>query len=494
MVGISGCSSLENSGIVFGGQTLIGDTDKKFEAYLATLSSEALQGNVQSQFALGRMYLTGSITQEQKNELANKYQISPDDTVNVEQNYNKAESWFKIAAKNNHIEAGTMLAMMYFEQRIEHPELYKKGLEWAFWAFNQQSDLAAILIGMAYIDGVGVKKDYNQAFKYFSKANLNNIDHELPEYKVILDSFYNLGEMFWLGNSVKKDATKAVQLLEKLDEQNYMPATGVLAQIYQKGQGVSKDLRKALKYGLRVEEAGVSEFSIENGYILGLNPEILKQTPVHYVERVKSDLHNLLTTDTDNSRAAFALYKLALQTQDDNITLPDLMRLLIKAAASVSEAKAELDEVYRVLKRKELEANRGNAKTMLGLAYFYSLTGHDGEPEPVKAVSFARKAADCGEPQALMLLARFYGEGIVLVQDRRKALELIRQAADMGLPEAVNWMRAYNQALAELRSYPQEQLLENETDNQVYQDVMYNLFSSALYMMAKIAIIKMLNM
>lgn len=58
--------------------------------------------------------------------------------------------------------------------------------------------------------------------------------------------------------------------------------------------------------------------------------------------------------------------------------------------------------------------------------------------DPGRGIEFLERAAAAGDPEAMWELARFYEKGIHVPVDERRALELFRQAADMGYDKALN--------------------------------------------------------
>jgi TPR repeat protein len=72
------------------------------------------------------------------------------------------------------------------------------------------------------------------------------------------------------------------------------------------------------------------------------------------------------------------------------------------------------------------------------------LNGEGGSLDPVKAVSWMVKAAEAGEPYALLQYARLAAEGIGMERNPSLAEGALRRAADLGFSEAeltlANWM------------------------------------------------------
>ncbi|CAH0535642.1 hypothetical protein VST7929_03156 [Vibrio stylophorae] len=83
------------------------------------------------------------------------------------------------------------------------------------------------------------------------------------------------------------------------------------------------------------------------------------------------------------------------------------------------------------LKYLHLSADQDYAPAQYDLALHY-FEHH----EPQIAFNWATRAAQSQDPDALLMLGRFYFSGTSVEVDRAKALSLFHQAADLGLPEA----------------------------------------------------------
>jgi len=77
----------------------------------------------------------------------------------------------------------------------------------------------------------------------------------LAEQGSLLAQFY-LGWCYKYGEGVKKDLAKAVDWLSKAAEQGYAPAQNALGFCYEFGDGVEKDLKKAIEWYTKAAEQG----------------------------------------------------------------------------------------------------------------------------------------------------------------------------------------------------------------------------------------------
>ena len=114
----------------------------------------AEQGNALAQYNLGVMYYYGH---------------------NVEQDYDEAVKWWRLAADQGHAYAQHYLANMYFcgygvtRSYEEAASLYRLAAEQGM-AVSQHN------LGSMYANGQGITQDYVQAHKWFSLASVSRTD------------------------------------------------------------------------------------------------------------------------------------------------------------------------------------------------------------------------------------------------------------------------------------------------------------------------------
>lgn len=79
----------------------------------------------------------------------------------------------------------------------------------------------------------------------------------------------------------------------------------------------------------------------------------------------------------------------------------------------------------------EAEARRGDAQSQFQLAGAY-LSGREVEKDPAKALDLMKKAAEQGVPDALGGVGYFYSTGLVVEKDEAKAREYFEKGAKLG--------------------------------------------------------------
>ncbi len=107
------------------------------------------------------------------------------------------------------------------------------------------SGLAQNNLGMMYLTGRGVAKDYGQAVHWFSLAVINgNVEAQT-----------SLGAMYIQGLGVEQDYSAAFELFYAAAREGYAPAQFNMGRMYSEGIGVSRDYNKAMKwFGLAADQ------------------------------------------------------------------------------------------------------------------------------------------------------------------------------------------------------------------------------------------------
>ena len=210
---------------------------------LETLLSQASGGDIDAQYAVGVLYLSGLKLAMSTEAAAQRFLNRTDDIL-----YNERYC---------------------IDQDYDGDDLYfEPAFRWLQKAAEGGHAGAQTLLGIMYRDGYGTDVDLDEAFKWFSAAAKQGDGHAQQE----------LGEMYLFGDGVKRKALRGVKLLEKAAEQdvpralyrmaqlsaatnlpvgyreaetlfrkaaelNYTAAKYSLARMYLQGDGVEKDYR-----------------------------------------------------------------------------------------------------------------------------------------------------------------------------------------------------------------------------------------------------------
>lgn len=139
-------------------------------------------------------------------------------------NYSEAIDWCKKSAalepKNN-----WYVAELYYDSKD-----YKSSLEWYKKVSNDIGGNASYAIGLQYRDGLGVERDYKQAFEWFIKSAEDN---SFAQYEVAL-AYLN-------GRGTTKDTLAGVEYLKQLAKKDYTDARYRLGVCYINAEGVPYD-------------------------------------------------------------------------------------------------------------------------------------------------------------------------------------------------------------------------------------------------------------
>lgn len=126
-------------------------------------------------------------------------------------------------------------------------------------------------VGRYYELGIGVKRDYAQAFTWYQKAG--NLNYN--------EAVYRLGFFYYKGvGDVKKSYEKAFEYFTKAAEGNHSQAQEYLAEMYKNGYGVKADEEKA---NFWYTKSFNNEFNAFNDAADASEPEPEKKKPAPVV-------------------------------------------------------------------------------------------------------------------------------------------------------------------------------------------------------------------
>ncbi len=113
-------------------------------------------------------------------------------------------------------------------------------------AADQDDPFAQNLLGLMYVQGLGVQRNYQLALDWFSKAQVLG----LP------DAMANLAKMYADGLGVTKNDATALRYYRDAALSGFRPALSLMVKIYEKGGlGVAPDAEKALFWRARLHGA-----------------------------------------------------------------------------------------------------------------------------------------------------------------------------------------------------------------------------------------------
>ena len=373
----------------------------------------------------------------------------------IRQDYKLAVSWWEKAAKQNNPDAIANLGYCYQRGHGVEPDsttafklfesAQSKGSTNVIpmhdqLARQQKSVFSALLLEDIYRKGIGTKKDVRKAEEYLVMAaeyghtpsissyammlyNTGKYDLSAPWMKTLADkgdpsASLAYGLMLFEGKGVAQDKQQAVAYLTSAEEKGNYSAAANLGRIYYEGDGVGTDSIKAFEYLLK---AAPYDKTRRAQWLLALcyKDGVGTRQDYHLATQWMADAID----DTKDCRQ-----KLDNYFADEHNT-PFLQYLQGLYKYHIDENFTEAQKYFRLVEN----SNIAESTTMTALC----LADRKNPKRNVsKAVKLLTKALP-GSPLASFLLARLYAEGDGVQKDTAKALELLTNAAEAGLPEAL---------------------------------------------------------
>lgn len=165
----------------------------------------------------------------------------------LEQNYEEAVKWFRLAADKGYADAQHALGICYyFGNGVEKD--HARAVFYFRAAAEQGLAGAQTDLGLRYLNGEGVGKDEAEAAKWFEKAGRAGN----------LTGATNLALCYLNGLGVARDQAEAVRLLRTAADRGFAAAQHNLGLCYLGGHGVDQNYEKAIAW---------FRLSIQNGYV-----------------------------------------------------------------------------------------------------------------------------------------------------------------------------------------------------------------------------------
>jgi TPR repeat protein len=158
--------------------------------------------------------------------------------ANARKNVEKALKLLEQSANQGYYEAQYALGLIY-ARGLEHLRNPKLGFTYLERAANQGHDGAICRLGELCVQGVGTPKNISKACEYFQRAIEMGNPHALSSLGAIL--LFGMGEV-----PAKKE--EGLQMIQEAAEKGSKEAQFNLAQLYWKGDQVKKDKTKAIEW------------------------------------------------------------------------------------------------------------------------------------------------------------------------------------------------------------------------------------------------------
>lgn len=376
--------------------------NKDYENAFLNLSPAAELGNIDACHLLGYCYHYGLGIKENIPKAIEWYEKAAGkgasasinnlgviyrDGIGVARNYAKAFDYFTRAYKAGSVNAGMNLGDFYKYGYGGIKVDNKKALECYLDAANKGLAIAQRKVGICYIDGTGVEKNYLKAVEWYTKA-ANQNDHYAQ---------FNLGSCYWNGNGVVRDYKKAVEWYLKAAENGNADAMLQIGVAYQNGTGVAKDCKKAVEW---YQKAGRQNSALAF-YNMGL---------VYENELKDYDKAYEAYTSAANLGNSDAMFKAGYFNHN-------------VYGRSANYAKAA--EWYE----KAAEKNNADAVNNLGILYYF---GQYYQQNYSKAAEMYRKGVDLGSANSMRRLGECYEFGHGVEKNIFKARDLYSRALNAG--------------------------------------------------------------
>ncbi|STY30303.1 enhanced entry protein EnhC [Legionella wadsworthii] len=452
--------------------------DKKdYQLALSDLTDAAFKGNKKSQYVLARI-LSQGIT-------------GPDGTVYIQPNPDQATSMLYLAAANNYgpaeyeladnlarqndsnlsvnirehkinmirqlyqgaVDRGVsqaLLPLAFYNAMSEDQQKQHKAFQIAREQAASGNENAALLLGLLYDRGIGIKADPGQAIAWYQQSGQNAV------------SDFILGTYMAQGKGVAQDKTKSMEKLQQSVEDKFSYADFNMA-VLQKEQGQDFLPNLIRSYKLGNSHAGIvlADYYLSEGSSLEKMQEA-KQIYTGLAE--KGDQHAQLklafmlekglgaepnladaqrwytaSADQGNPLAQFLLgrfYQLGENGEPDYTLAKQWYQ---KAAAVLPEASVALgfiaetvnDNYVDALKAYEQAAAKGDALGLYNLALMH-LYGKGVPVNYQKARDLFVDAATHKVHEAMNQLGAIYFNGWGYPRDTQQALSWYKKAAELG--------------------------------------------------------------
>ncbi len=145
--------------------------------------------------------------------------------------------WLEQAAKQDDGEAQYSLAMLLDQEAKTDPSLTEPSFNWLIKAAQNGHRGSEYILGVKYLQGEGVKTDYQQAFNWFQKAAQQGD----------AAAQFNTGLMYEQGTGVGQDMQLAVEWYQKAAQQGEAGAQFNLGNKYLFGSGVTQNTTKGVE-------------------------------------------------------------------------------------------------------------------------------------------------------------------------------------------------------------------------------------------------------
>lgn len=431
--------------------------ERNYEFASKWYNKAAVKGNGFAQYSLGMLYQNGNgvekdykkallwIVKSSENEYApSYYQLGRMyyNALGVEKNIDLAFKWYKKGADEDFPAAQHALSFMYKNGEGCEKNIVK-AYYWIEKAAENDYDDAYFIVGKSYLDGICFDADYEKAYTYLKKG-YDAFDTDCIE---------SLGDMYYKGLYVEKDISKAIELynrsiecgntdlyykIGKVYEEEDRKSEAIISYelggklgdvkciqrlgiIYYNGEGVKRDLDKAIKY---------IEIAAENKA-----PHAMYMLAIAYLRLNKfgEDTMNITRRLLEEAYEAQSPYAAEY-----------LVTLILK---DIKDGK-QVDE-KKLLEYIDFAYDNGIVGALFQFGYIHE-KGIVVDVNLEKAYSYYKIAADKNNTKAILKLAGWYKIGKYVNQDIDQAIKLYSKAAESNEIEALeNLINIYEKGIGD---------------------------------------------
>lgn len=403
------------SSYIYGTEGIAKDPQKGYE-YMQTALE---RGYYRAYYSIGHMYKEGIFF---KRDLA------------------KAKEYFEKGMQHNDHSSIRALAIMYhYGDGVEKDA--EKSHQLALKAAELGSSMAMAYVGFDYKTGTFVDQDNDKAFEWFKKS-AESASPNQPE------GLYHLAMAYIEGIGVKPDYEQAIKLLEKGVYYQCEYSINALAEAYYTGEIVKQDIEKAVDlYKFAADNLNDSTAMSNLGYIYGQ-----KGSDKYDIELALSYLHRAAQLEDSYAYKSLGIiyyhgngvkqdYQKALEYHQKAADLGDA-GALANIASLYEEGKGVKQDYAKALELYRQAADKGDISSPASIAYMY-INGLGVEQNNKKAFEYYKISADQGHANSQASIGYMYYKGLGTAKDERAAIRYWLLAADQNHAEATYYAGAF---------------------------------------------------
>ena len=426
---------------------------------VALTIKKAQVGDANAQNTLGTWYYTGKDS--------------------IKQDYRTAFTWWGKSAKQGNSYAIGNMAMCYQLGRGTKKDstmavnLYKSAIRKGNTAIipqhvqiveNTKSIFSCLLLRDCYLSGLGVEKDFNKATFYLEKAaeygdvdsqfsqglsalNTNHADNAVKWFKQAAakghtGAIYYYGNLLHKGMGVAQDKAKGAKYLELAASKGFPMANYQLGRIFYEGDGIEQDYSKAAQYLTKAALKGNAQakWLLGNCYLNGHGVPQDFYRATQWLAEVgatshQKEMNKLLHEDNEGLFSQYLMGLRKYYVDKDYASAIDYFTKVNKAknpegATMLGVCLANKDYTKRNLKKAIKTLTKACETSDVANYYLSAMyeTGTGVDKDDKKALELLRTAADKGIAYAQCKLADRYMTGNGVVKDFTKAAELYLMA------------------------------------------------------------------